>query len=113
MSTDEIVAALRSLVIFGVDQAGAYRELFAPVAEHIGRGVPTRLGDWVSTWATSADPGVVVLTGNAGTGKTATAEEFCRALGEDLPSTDEVVEIHGALVAKDMSGIRTRTERAA
>jgi hypothetical protein len=110
--TEGVAAALQRLVVFGVDQSGAYRELFRPIAEILGSSVPTRLINWLSSWAASDQPGLVVLTGNAGTGKTAAAEEFCRVLGSELPMTDELVEVAGALIAKDVSGIATRSERA-
>lgn len=111
--TRKVVDALRRLVIFGADQAAAYRELFAPVAEQLGSGIPTRLTEWTRHRASEGQPGVIVLTGNAGTGKTAVAEEFCRALGRPLPESDELVDVGDALLAKDVSGIPTRTGRAA
>jgi hypothetical protein len=111
-STERVVEALRKLVVFGVDQSGAYREFFDVIAEQLGPGVPTRLQQWLRAWADSHDPGVVVLTGNAGTGKTAAAEEYCAALGVSLPTTDELVDLGPALVAKDVSGLPTRAERA-
>jgi hypothetical protein len=110
---DKVVDAMRRLVIFGVDQTGAYRELFGPVAEHLGAGAPTRLGRWLQRWATTSERGAIVLTGNAGTGKTAVAETFCTALGGNLPTIDGLTEVGDALIAKDISGIPTREERAA
>ena len=53
-----------------------------------------------------------MLTGNAGTGKTAAAEAFCIALGQQLPEADLLVEVGGALVAKDLSGLPNRSTRA-
>lgn len=110
--TEGVVGALRRLVVFGVDQSGAYRELFGPIAERLGPGVPTRLITWLSDWARGPAAGVVILTGNAGTGKTAAAEAVCRVLGVELPQTDDLVNVGGALLAKDVSGIATRRARA-
>lgn len=111
--TERVVDALRKLVVFGVDQSGAYREFFDTVAEQLGPGVPTKLQQWLRAWADSRDPGIVVLTGNAGTGKTAAAEDYCAALGVALPTTDDLVDLGPAMVAKDVSGLPTRAERAA
>jgi len=110
--TEGVVDALRRLVVFGVDQAGAYRELYAPVAEQIGPGFSTRLTLWLEGWAGGGEPGVVVLTGNAGTGKTAAAQAYCEALGEKLPETDAVTYLGSSLLVKDVSGIALRSERA-
>lgn len=111
--TATVVEALRSLVVFGPNQAGAYRELATGVSERLGEDVPTRLMRWLAEWGASPDAGLVVLTGNAGTGKTAAAEHFCRSLGQALPDTDEMTELAGAFVVKDASGIGSRQERAA
>lgn len=110
--TANVVDALRSLVVFGPNQAGAYRELATGMSEQLGQDVPTRLVQWLSEWAESPELGLVILTGNAGTGKTAATEHFCRSLGHPLPDTDEMVEVAGALVVKDASGIGSRHERA-
>ena len=111
-NTEATVLALRKLVIFGADQSGAYRELFGPIALQLGSDIATRLHSHLTTWAHSAESGLVVLTGNAGTGKTAAVEHFCMALGADLPSTDDLVPVGDALVAKDVSGMATRGVRA-
>lgn len=107
-----VVAALRTLSIFGPDQSGAYREHFARIAAALGDDVPTTLGDTTRAWARSGDTGIRILTGNAGTGKTAVAEAFCREYGAPLPSTDEPAEIQaGRLVVKDLSGLPGPAER--
>ncbi len=111
--TATVVEALRSLVVFGPNQAGAYRELATGVSEQLGEDVPTRLMHWLAEWAESPDAGLVILTGNAGTGKTAATEHFCRALGQTLPDTDEMIELAQAYIVKDASGIGSRQERAA
>lgn len=111
--TASVVEALRSLVVFGPNQAGAYRELASGVSGQLGEDVPTRLMHWLAEWAESPDAGLVILTGNAGTGKTAATEHFCRLLGQTLPDTDEMTELAGAFVVKDASGIGSRQERAA
>ena len=111
-STTSVVDALSHVVVFGADQAGAYRELFAGVSQVLGEDIPSKLRAWLRAWAESPANGVVILTGNAGTGKTAAAEEFARALGAALPSTDEMSDLNGAYLAKDVSGIATRDQRA-
>lgn len=100
------VAALRALSIFSADQAGAYREHAATVAAVLGEDFATRLARHVSDWASGASAGAVVLTGNAGTGKTAAAEAYCRSLGARLPELDEPAEVApGRWVLKDLSGL--------
>jgi hypothetical protein len=107
-----VVGALRTLSIFGPDQRGAYREHFARVAEVLGDDVPTRLGTATREWARAGLPRAYFLTGNAGTGKTAVAEAFCREHGAALPVTDEPAYIApGCLVVKDLSGLPGPPER--
>jgi hypothetical protein len=80
------------------------------VREVLGPDVPTKIGAFISDWSTDSTPGVVILTGNAGTGKTALAELYCRAVGVDLPRADELIEIApDRFVIKDLSGV-TRPE---
>lgn len=100
------VSALRALSVFSAEQSGAYREHYATLAEIFGEDVETRLARYVRRWAGSNDAGAVVLTGNAGTGKTAVAEAYCRALRAPLPATDAPVEVAaGRWVVKDLSGL--------
>jgi hypothetical protein len=107
-----VAAALRSLSVFGVSQEGAYREHFKESSQILGPDISTKLGRWVSAWAESGEPGIVILTGNAGTGKTAVAEAYCSALGCELPSQDELLRVaKGRLVVKDLSGIPTFSAR--
>ncbi|WP_211214422.1 hypothetical protein [Actinomycetospora chiangmaiensis] len=48
----------------------------------------------------------MVLTGNAGTGKTAVAEAFCETLNTTLPSNDQLSEVAAdKWVVKDLSGL--------
>lgn len=113
----EVVAALRTLSIFGADQGGAYREHFAVAAAALGEDIPTRLGVSTAKWSASGEPGIRILTGNAGTGKTAVAQAFCRAAGVDsLPSSDELTRISsahpGRWVIKDLSGLADSPVRA-
>lgn len=109
-----VVPALKALSVFSADQAGAYREHFAPLARVLGKDVETKLGHYVTTWADDASPGVLVLTGNAGTGKTALAEAYCRALGASLPDEDGLSEVAAASwVIKDLSGLPDSSARAA
>ena len=108
-----VVAALRALSVFSADQAGAYREHFAALAVALGDDVETKLGAFLTGWAESGQPGTVVLTGNAGTGKTAAAEAYCRALGVPLPDHDALVEVSpGRRVLKDLSGLPDPASRA-
>jgi hypothetical protein len=109
-----VVGVLRSLSVFSADQSGAYREHFAPLAAVLGSDAETRLGRYVSRWAASGQAGAVVLTGNAGTGKTAVAEGYCRGAGANLPQVDEASEVApGRWVVKDLSGLPNQEARAA
>lgn len=108
-----VVTALRALSVFSADQAGAYREHFATVAEVLGYDVETKLSRFLAGWARDGNPGLVVLTGNAGTGKTAAAEAYCRALRLELPAQDALVELApGRRVLKDLSGLPNTSARA-
>jgi hypothetical protein len=108
-----VVPALKALSVFSADQAGAYREHFRPLARVLGKDVQTKLGRYVTAWAEDALPGVLVLTGNAGTGKTAVAEAYCRALGASLPDDDGLTEVApGSWVVKDLSGLPDSPARA-
>ena len=110
----DVVWALRKLSVFDADQEGAYREHFAEIAAVMGDDVQTRLGARTVEWAESGEPGLRVLTGNAGTGKTAVAEAFARACGGGLPREDELAEIaDGRWVVKDLSGFPDGESRAA
>ena len=111
-NTPAVVHSLRSLVVFGPNQAGAYREFATGVLDNLGEDVSTRLIRWLTNWATTADTGLVILTGNAGTGKTAATEHFCRALGHPLPAVDHLTEVADAFIVKDASGIESRLKRA-
>lgn len=107
------VAALRALSVFTADQAGAYREHFSQVAEALGKDVQTKLGHFLTHWAREETPGLVILTGNAGTGKTAAAEAYCKALDASLPAEDAMVTIRpGRRVVKDLSGLPNPAARA-
>jgi hypothetical protein len=106
------VEALNALSIFGPHHGGAYREHAAFVREVLGADVPTKIGGFISDWAADAAPGVVVLTGNAGTGKTALAELYCRTIGADLPADDGLIEVAGdRFVVKDLSGVQRAEDR--
>jgi hypothetical protein len=110
----DAVRALRKLSVFDANQEGAYREHFAEVAAILGDDVQTRLGVRTVEWAQSGQAGVRVLTGNAGTGKTAVAQAFCRACGGELPAEDQLAEIaEGRWVVKDLSGLPDGDARAA
>ena len=99
--------------MFSADQAGAYREHFAQIAAALGDDVRTLLATYVSDWAARGEPGVVILTGNAGTGKTAVAEAYCRAVGGALPPHDAMETVaEGRRVIKDLSGVPDPGSRA-
>lgn len=107
------VAALRTLSVFAAGQSGAYREHFAGVAGALGSDVETKLSRFLANWARDRHPALVILTGNAGTGKTAAAEAYCGALGQQLPLEDALVElIPGHRVLKDLSGLPSTSSRA-
>ncbi|WP_273733049.1 ATP-binding protein [Mycolicibacterium septicum] len=113
MNQSPVVSALGALSVFSAGQAGAYREHFADVAGVLGSDVETKLSRFLSSWARDGKPGLVILTGNAGTGKTAAAEAYCRALGQELPVHDALVEvIDGHRVLKDLSGLPSTASRA-
>lgn len=108
-----VVSALRSLSVFSADQAGAYREHFASLASALGDDIETRLSKFLAGWAQEKTPGVVILTGNAGTGKTAVAEAYCVAAGGSLPTSDTLNEVAtGQHVVKDLSGLPDPAARA-
>ena len=80
--------------------------------EVLGDDVPTKIGGFLSAWAATDDPGTVVLTGNAGTGKTALAEIYCRTVRAELPADDGLIEVApGRFVVKDLSGVRYEADR--
>lgn len=109
-----VVAALRKLSVFSADQAGAYREHFAQIADALGDDVRTLLATYVAGWANGGQPGTVILTGNAGTGKTAVAEAYCREVGSSLPPTDAMASVaERRRVVKDLSGVPDPASRAA
>lgn len=108
-----VVAALRKLSVFTADQSGAYREHFASLSEALGEDARTKLAGWLERWSDGGRPGTVVLTGNAGTGKTAAAEAYCRAVGGKLPGHDALEEVAtGRWVLKDLSGVPTPRARS-
>lgn len=108
-----VVSALRKLSVFSADQGGAYREHFAQISAALGDDARTKLGTYVSRWADSDAPGAVILTGNAGTGKTAVAEAYCRAVGSTLPEHDTLQTVaEGRRVVKDLSGVPDPASRA-
>jgi len=109
-----VVGALRALSVFGADQSGAYREHYAEVAAVLGEDVRTRLGDFVLNWVDDTVPGLLILTGNAGTGKTAVAQAYCQRGGGRLPVSEDLAEVSpGRWVIKDLSGLPTPTARTA
>jgi hypothetical protein len=108
-----IVTALRKLSVFSADQAGAYREHYADLSAALGPDVTTKLARFLERWAAAGKAGAVLLTGNAGTGKTAAAETYCRSLDSPLPTVDLLTQIvPGRWVLKDLSGVPTAAARA-
>lgn len=109
-----IVAALRSLSVFSADQGGAYREHSSRFAGVLGADADTKLARYVTEWGREGTLGIIVLTGNAGTGKTAVAEAFCKAVGGTLPQDDGPVQVANARwVVKDLSGLSNAETRTA
>jgi hypothetical protein len=107
------VAALNALQIYDPDQAAAYREHAAGARSVLGPDFPTRLSEWITEWARRGGPGSVILTGNAGTGKTAAAEAYCQVVGRELPLEAAEVELApGRLLVKDLSDFGDVNERA-
>jgi hypothetical protein len=107
------VDALNALSIFGPHHGGAYREHASLVREVLGADVPTKIGRFIADWARSGDARALVLTGNAGTGKTALAEAYCEAVGSALPEADGLIEVGpGRYVVKDLSGVARVEERS-
>jgi hypothetical protein len=68
--------------------------------------------EYVTGWAGGGMPGILVLTGNAGTGKTALVEAYCETLGASRPEADSLLEVEPEkYVVKDFSGVK-QAERA-
>lgn len=100
------VNALNALSVFGSEQEGAYREHSAAVRAALGEDIPTALGAHLQRWGSAGDSGTIILTGNAGTGKTALAQAFCAAVGGVLPGDDTLAEVApDRFVVKDLSGV--------
>ena len=107
------VVALNALQIYDPDQAAAYREHAKGVQAILGPDFPTRLSSWVSEWAKNGGPAALILTGNAGTGKTAAAEAYCEAVGRELPlEADEVTLAESRFLVKDLSDFGLLERRA-
>jgi hypothetical protein len=78
----------------------------------LGPDIETKIRTYVTNWAAAGSPGVLILTGNAGTGKTALVEAYCEKLGVKRPTVDGLVEVGPECFAvKDFSGI-PQEERA-
>lgn len=108
------VAALNALQIYDPDQAAAYREHAKGVQAVLGEDFPTRLSRWVREWARDGGPAALILTGNAGTGKTAAAEVYCEVVGKDLPLQAAEVELAPSrFLVKDLSDFGALDDRAA
>jgi hypothetical protein len=101
------VDALNRLSILQAHQGGAYREHSAESRAVLGDDIETAAQATVDRWVRGRSSGVLILTGNAGTGKTALAEVFCAAAGVDAPTVDGLRELADGrvLVCKDLSGV--------
>jgi hypothetical protein len=111
-SENQAVWALNRLSIFGSAQGGAYREHYSDIAAILGADVSTKLVARTTDWCRTGESGIRILTGNAGTGKTAVAEAFCRAAGTALPRADSLEEVApGKWLIKDLSGLPTIQSR--
>jgi hypothetical protein len=107
IAASQVVDAVNALSIFGPRQAGAYREHADRVREVLGPDIETKIRSFVAGWALRAEPGVLILTGNAGTGKTALVEAFCEQFGSSRPEQDALVEVKpDVFVVKDFSGLK-------
>lgn len=108
------VDALNRLSILQAHQAGAYREHSAESRAVLGSDIETAAQATVDAWVRGRSSGVLVLTGNAGTGKTALAEVFCAAAGVETPTVDGLRELNDGcvLVCKDLSAVPERRRNA-
>jgi hypothetical protein len=109
-----IVQALNSLSVLDAHQGAAYREHSAAARAVLGEDISTKAMGLVADWSSKRTEGVLILTGNAGTGKTALAEIFCAATGVEAPKRDGLVEFRdpAVLVCKDLSGVGPRKRKA-
>lgn len=106
-----VVEAINALSIFGPRQAGAYREHADEVRGVLGPDIETKVREYVTGWAGGGLPGILILTGNAGTGKTALVEAYCETVGAARPTEDSLLEVRPEkFVVKDFSGMK-RSER--
>jgi hypothetical protein len=102
------VDALNSLSVLGAHQGAAYREFSRRARQTLGADIETRAEATVDTWTRGRHAGVLILTGNAGTGKTALAEVFCAALDVEPPEDDGLKRLGPdgrVLVCKDLSAV--------
>jgi hypothetical protein len=100
------VDAINALSIFGPRQFGSYREHAAEIRDALGPDIETKVQAYVSQWASGGADGALVLTGNAGTGKTALVGTYCEAIGVPTPTEDGVQEVaEGRYILKDLSGV--------
>lgn len=103
---NDTVDALNALSIFGPRQSGVYREHAAHVRSVLGADIPTKAQQYVREWAVQGSDGALILTGNAGTGKTALVDAYCDGLDVSAPVEDGVREVAGnRFVVKDLSGV--------
>lgn len=78
----------------------------------LGPDIETKVREYVTGWAGAGAPGVLILTGNAGTGKTALVEAYCETIGAARPQEDALLEVTPEkFVVKDFSGMK-KAERA-
>ncbi len=106
--TAAMVTEIQGLVVFKASQALAYRERFERVRPFLGPDIPTRLSTWLMEWVQGSEPGLVVLTGNAGTGKTAASEAFAKGHSGTMPDDDQLTSVGSGWLSKDLSGIAGR-----
>jgi hypothetical protein len=108
---NQVVEAINALSIFGPHQAGAYREHADEVRGVLGPDIETKVREYVKGWGGGGVPGILILTGNAGTGKTALVEAYCETVGAPRPREDSLLEVTtDKFVVKDFSGMK-RSER--
>jgi len=108
------VKALNSLSVLDAHQGAAYREHSTAARNVLGDDISTKAMSLVADWSSGRTEGVLILTGNAGTGKTALAEIFCATTGVEAPKKDGLVEFRNGevIVCKDLSGVGPRRRNA-
>lgn len=101
------VGALNRLSIAQPHHGAAYREFSGPSRDVLGDDIETRAVASVREWCRKTRDGVLVLTGNAGTSKSALAQVFCKEHGVETPADDGLHRLDGGrvILCKDLSAL--------